>query len=120
MDIIKGRILKGRGLATKLGFPTINIEYNGDLSGVFAGIFVLSGKKFNAAVHLGQRPTIGDLNRICEVFVLGKFDEDLSDDFELFLLKKVREVKKFANLDALKTQVFKDIDTIKEIHEKAN
>lgn len=120
MDIIKGKILKGRGLATRLGFPTINISYDGELSGVFAGNFVMEGEIFASAIHLGARPTIGDMQRICEVYVLGDFEKKLSDDFEVQLIKKVRDVQKFANLEELKTQVFKDIEIIKAIHEKYN
>ena len=56
---ISGKVTTGAGKASRLGFPTINIEYI-DFSrlpktGIYAGELTLHGKKYGGAICLGPR-----------------------------------------------------------------
>jgi len=114
MDIIKGKMIAGKGIGKTMGFPTVNIPYDGELNGVFAARVFCADKKYVAAVNVGARPTFDDAEKLCEIFLLD-CDEDfeVGTEFEVKLVNKVREIKKFANLDELKEQIAKDVDFVK-------
>lgn len=116
MAIISGKLTKGKGVGREMGFPTLNMPYDGKARGVFAAQIFLNDKWYKAAVHLGERPTFNDNIPICEVFVLD-WDGKLNDGTELKegaeikvqILKRLREIKKFKNTEDLKEQIAKDV-----------
>ena len=111
---IKGKIKKGRGLGKTMGFPTINIPYDGEVFGVFAGEVFIDGKSYIAAIHVGKRPTVHDDRLICEAFLLN-FTGEINDGTEVKvqLGEKIRDIKKFDSLEDLKAQIAKDVEFIK-------
>ncbi len=112
---LEGKIIKGKGLGKKLEFPTINLAYSGNESGVFKGEVFIDGKKFRAAIHLGTKPTFNDDEKTLEAFLLNFNDDFFSDELlgkkvKVIVLKKTRETKKFASLEELKKQIQKDVE----------
>ena len=115
--VIKGLTLKGSAIGRTFGFPTINISYDGNDSGVFAGRLYLDGNWQLAAINIGGRPTIDNVTNLCEAFLLdwdGVVEE--GTEVEIKLLKKIREVKKFNSIDELKEQISKDVEFIKSCY----
>jgi riboflavin kinase/FMN adenylyltransferase len=115
---IKGKVVEGRKLGTKLGFPTINVVYKGDVSGIFVGEILLGGKWKRAAVHVGKKPTIADNEVSLEVHVFSfkkEMQKEVSAGKEVIvrLLHKIRETEKFLNLEELKTQISLDVEFVK-------
>lgn len=116
MEVIVGKVVAGRGVGRIMGFPTVNIPYEGALLGVFAASVKLAGKKYLAAVNLGGRPTFDDEEILCESFLLDApedflIEEDL--EVEVHLLKKVRETQKFHDMESLALQISHDVEEIK-------
>ncbi|MFA6305957.1 MAG: riboflavin kinase [Candidatus Gracilibacteria bacterium] len=117
MEIIEGQVVKGLGVGKKLGFETINILYDGKLSGVFAGkVFVGEKPKegFLSAVHIGKRPTVNENVPILEAHIIDGFEKFSKKDFvgekiKVEIFEKIRDTKKFENLDELKKQIAKDV-----------
>ena len=107
---LKGKVLPGAHKGRELGFPTLNIAYDGEESGVYAGRVKIDGKWYGAAVNLGGRPTV-DEQCLCEVHVLEWNGE--AGEIEVELLEKVREVQKFESLEELKEQIEKDVEYVK-------
>ncbi|MCK9186651.1 riboflavin kinase [Candidatus Gracilibacteria bacterium] len=117
MEIIEGQVVKGFGLGKNLGFPTVNILYDGKLSGVFAGKIFIDGKSFFAAIHVGKRPTISEEMPVLEAHVIYDFKEFdgknlVGEKIKVEILKKIRETKKFADLNELKKQIAKDVKDV--------
>lgn len=112
MDIISGKVVKGRGFGKKMGFPTLNIPYSGELRGVFVGKVLVGGEFYPAAVSVGPRPTINDESVFCEAYLLN-FDGDIAGEIKVELLERIRDIKKFKNLDELKAQIAKDVEFVK-------
>lgn len=107
MATISGKIIKGKGLGRRLGFPTLNIPYDGGLSGVFVGKVFLNGEWLLAAVHIGE---------VCEAYLLdwnGKVE--LGTEIKVELLKKIRDTKKFDTPDFLKEQISKDVECVRNL-----
>ena len=100
----KGVVEKGKRRGTAFGFPTANIPFAGEESGIFAARVTLDGKEYHAAVY-------ADLSRKLLEAHLGKYSGgDLyGREIEIELLKKIREDKEFSDEKALKAQIQKDI-----------
>lgn len=116
MVIITGKVIKGLGFGHQLGFPTINIFYNGEEKGVFAGEFFLDDIWHPAAINLGTRPTVDDAKNLCEAFILDwDINKEIAEGTEVKvrLKQKIRDTKKFADFDELKAQIAKDVDFVK-------
>jgi riboflavin kinase/FMN adenylyltransferase len=115
--VLQGLTQSGSAVGHQLSFPTINISYSGEESGVFAGKVLLDGVWYLAAVNIGGRPTIDDKTDLCEAFLLeweGKIAEGTKVKIEL--LQKIREVKKFESKEDLKNQISKDVEFIKNCY----
>ena len=109
----RGVAEKGKGIGKTLGFPTINLAYTGDENGVFVGEIFVDKKWRLAAVHIGNRLSL-DEEFSCEVFVIDWSGEVLpGQEVEVRLFDKIREVKKFPNLEELKKQISKDVEFAK-------
>lgn len=111
---IRGKAIGSTGLGKILGFPTINLAYSGDVSGVFVGRAKLDHFYHKAAINIGGRPTV-DNEKFCEVHLLDWNGEvERGVEIEVELLHKIREVRRFPNLDALKAQIAKDVKIVRE------
>ncbi len=116
--IITGKTQKGRGIGAKIGFPTLNIPYNGKLRGVFAAKVFLNGEWHYAAVHIGGKPTFAEsFNTVCEAYLIdGNYDAALKILLKINILKKIRDTKKFDTVDELKRQISKDVEFVKNCY----
>ena len=115
---IKGRVMHGKKLGRKLGFPTANININrlrAPLSGVYAVLVKTESEIFEGAANVGIRPTIGDLERpLLEVHIFN-FDRDIYGSFlRVEFLHKIRDELKFNDLGRLVTRIKKDMDQIQK------
>lgn len=113
MITIVGKTIRGKGIGKKIGFPTLNILYTGDLSGVFVGRVLVKDNWYCAAINIGGRPTVDDEN-FCEAFLLDfKGRVAYGTKVTMTLGKKIRHVEKFKNLTELKKQIVKDVEFVK-------
>jgi len=115
MKVVKGAVLKGAGVGGEIGFPTLNIFYDGEEEGVFAAEVEIEGFKYKAAVNLGHRPTVDD-KCFCEAHLLD-FDKEnfaVGKEMSVELLKRIRDIKKFENLGDLQQQIDEDLKHVRE------
>jgi riboflavin kinase/FMN adenylyltransferase len=111
---LRGTVIRGERLGRKLGFPTANLDVTGLVMpppGVYAAEARLGPATYRAAVNIGHRPTIRSAAPRLQVEAhLLDFDGDIySQDLELVFLKKLREERKFSEVEALKAQIAGDI-----------
>ena len=120
--ILMGRVIEGKQLGRKLGFPTANIETydNHKLvprDGVYAVRVELNGKFYNGMLNVGVRPTVNYNadNRSIEVHLF-EFNEDIyGADLTLYFEDRIRDEQKFTGLDELRTQLIKDKEAVLKI-----
>ena len=125
-DKISGKIVKGRGVGKKIGFPTINLITDKlpiKLNGVFAGKVEKKGKFFTSAIFIGKAKTFQQFEKTIEIHIL---ENDFfnfftkKDQFLTFFLKqKIRSVKKFKDINTLKKQISKDCKKILQCQSNA-
>ena len=119
-----GRTIPGRGVGTKIGFPTANIEPTEQVipaEGVYAGYVVVGdcledvvfgGLRRPAAISIGRAKTfLSDHPLLLEAHLLEDNVEDLRGKWlGLDFMRFVRHQQRFESKDILKTQIQKDCD----------
>lgn len=113
------KVVRGKNLGEKLGFPTINQIFgeNSPLPacGVYATKIKIDGELFPSVTNVGNNPTIGSGEPLhCETHIIGLDREFPAEKAEIFFFKKIRGEKKFSSLEELKKSVFADIETAKK------
>jgi riboflavin kinase/FMN adenylyltransferase len=115
---IRGMVTHGAGRGAKLGFPTANVDAIDTLLpaiGVYAGVAHADGNQWPAAINIGPNPTFGEHATKVEAHLLGADEALYGQPLELDFLKKLREVHTFASVDALKSQLDRDVAETRRI-----
>ncbi|MDA8763993.1 bifunctional riboflavin kinase/FAD synthetase [Candidatus Pelagibacter bacterium] len=113
---IKGKVIKGRQLGRKIGFPTCNLQLNDYIvprNGVYA--VKVKGSNFNkkGIANVGFRPTFNGKKLLLETNIFG-IDKNLyNKEIDISFKKFIRREKKFKNLEHLKKQIKIDIKKTK-------
>jgi len=117
---VTGTVIHGNNLGRKLGFPTANLEIKQGntilpLFGVYAVLVTLDGIIFSGMANIGIRPTFGGKTLTVEVHIF-----DLSKDLygatvEVSFIDRIRDEKKFTDLELLINQLKDDQQIAKEL-----
>ena len=110
---LKGRVVKGRGIGSKLGFPTANIsasDYLIPACGVYAAYVVLGKKTYLSAINIGILPKFGKVKGlVVEAHVLNFKKNILGEPIKIVFLERLREEKNFPSSKDLVSAISKDI-----------
>ncbi len=115
---IRGMVTHGAARGAKLGFPTANLEAIDTLvpgAGVYAGRAIWRGDTWPAAIHIGPIPTFGVHAPKIEVHLLNFSGTLYGEALEVDLVTRLRGVQPFANVEALKTQLAKDVEATRKL-----
>lgn len=110
---ISGKVVRGNQIGKLIGYPTANlyIEDPNKLipaMGVYASRLTYNGKLYNSMTNIGMRPTINAHKLTIETNIFD-FDEDIYyESITVELVKRIRNEKKFGNLEMLKKQLGTD------------
>lgn len=112
---LHGTVVAGKQLGRKLGFPTANIEASDKHKiipgyGVFAVKADVNGKTYKGMLNIGTRPTFNKNadNRSIEVHIFDFSDDIYGQEVTLLFVDKLREEKKFNDVEMLVEQLNKD------------
>ena len=112
----EGMVIPGDRLGRTLGYPTANLEYtDADKIRLGHGVYAVnvemeeySGK---GMLSIGMRPTLTNSGERVEVNIFD-FDQDIyGKTLQVHVHHFLREQKKFASVDELKEQLFRDKQT---------
>ena len=110
---LTGKVVKGDGLGKQIDYPTANISIKEDYKiipkdGVYYIKTTIDNNLYNGMMNIGHRPTIGTKEKSIEVNLFN-FNIDIYDRvISIDVVEKIRDEKKFASIEALKTQLAKD------------
>jgi riboflavin kinase/FMN adenylyltransferase len=107
-------VTRGDQLGRRLGFPTANLDVAGLVlppHGVYAVQVQCSRASHPAVANIGLRPTLEKAESTPRVEVhLIHFEGDLyGQTLEVVFVEKLRDEKKFASLEELRTQIVADV-----------
>jgi len=114
---ISGKVVRGKQLGKRLGFPTANIEPEDrnkliPARGVYACHVERQGKIYKGMANIGNRPTVNGSSLTIEANIFD-FDDDIyNETINIHLIARIRDEKKFDNLDLLKKQLSEDREMI--------
>ncbi|WP_321306091.1 bifunctional riboflavin kinase/FAD synthetase [Marinifilum fragile] len=119
---IKGDVVDGKKLGSKIGFPTANIDPQESYKlvpkdGVYAVKVDVDDKRYLGMLNIGVRPTVNNQldNRSIEVHILD-FDQDIYyKNITIHFYKRIRNEQFFASIDELKEQLAKDKEAVVEL-----
>ncbi len=116
---IKGKIIHGDGVGTKLGYPTANVTIPADIilpaCGVYAVLVSRCGKTYHGVANLGYKPTFDGKEIRLEVHIFNFDQEIYGEEVEVKFIKNIRKEVKFDNVEQLIAQVKNDSLTAKSI-----
>jgi len=117
---ICGKVVHGNEIGRTIGFPTANIATQHEYkliatSGVFACRVEWNGQVFDGMGNIGYRPTVSDGHLTVEVHLFD-FDRFIYDEMICIrFIDRIRNEKKFDNLEALRQQLLVDKEQVKTI-----
>jgi len=113
---VLGNHIKGRGLGKKIGFPTINLDTNGQCLPPNGIYIVKVNKNIPAIANLGISPTFGlNTKPLLEIHILSDEISCGESNIEVQFIEKLRDELKFQSVPALTEQIKKDIEQAKKI-----
>jgi len=118
---LRGRVVHGDGRGKQIGIPTANLEVNQARAvpgaGVYACRATVNGTVYPAVTNIGVRPTFETepVPPRIETHILN-FAQDLyGEQIELEFAAHLRDEQRFDSIDALVSQIHRDISTAREI-----
>lgn len=112
-----GKVITGSSRGKNLGFPTANLSIFNSIKirdGVYGCWVKYKDDFFKGALSIGNCPTFENEEKKIEVHIIG-FDKIIYGEIlEVFPVYRIRDQKKFNNLEDLKIIIKKDIEEINE------
>lgn len=112
---LHGKVVEGKQLGRKIGFPTANIEASDPHKiipgyGVYAVKIKVNEISFSGMLNIGSRPTFNQNadQRSIEVHIFDFNDDIYNAGITLTFIDKIREEQKFNGIEALANQLMKD------------
>ena len=118
---IDGKVIQGAGRGASLGIRTANLKTDNELTpmgGVYACQAELGKRRYPAVTNIGLNPTFGGRTLSIETHLLGFHRNIYGKDLRLHFIQRIRDERSFDAVEALVTQIHKDIDRAKKILEK--
>ena len=118
--MLNGKVIKGNSLGKTINFPTANIVVEDKwkilpADGVYAVKIVLEAKEYKGMMNIGQKPTVDGNGKSLEVNIFD-FNQDIyGEGMEIRFVKRIRDERKFEDLQGLKKQLLIDRNKARQI-----
>ena len=111
---IKGKVIHGEHIASNIGFPSANINYNDEKIKIPFGVYFvkvnLKANEYNGILNYGFSPTYNNEQEIkTEVHILDFNDDIYGEEIKISFVTKIRDQIKFENSEKLKSQLLRDM-----------
>lgn len=115
---VQGHIIHGKKMGRKLGFPTINLKTDYEMSVLKPGVYLtetlVKGKVYPSITNVGFNPTFEQRDFTIETFILDISMDLYGEEVKISFINYMREEIKFDNLDDLIKQIEHDVELAKE------
>jgi len=125
---ISHKVVHGKNLGVKLGFPTINhIVESSDRQiipsfGIYATQTLIDGKLYTSVTNVGTRPTVSSSGLVTiETHIIG--DGDLGDlygkNVKVQFFKKLRDEMRFSSKEELSRAIANDVESARNYFDRS-
>ncbi len=118
--VLYGKVVEGNKKGRTIGFPTANIRVSSvekmiPATGVYAVRCHVGRNNFPGMMNIGYRPTLREETKklVLEVHVPGETLNIYNQEVKIEFCKRIRDEKRFNDMEALKMQLEKDENFIK-------
>ncbi len=119
MFTIQGIVRKGKSRGKDLGFPTANIGLNQEIpEGIYLSKVQIDNKEYFALTFVGKAETFDETTFQAESYILDFNKSIYGQTISIWLIKKIRDSKKFGSVDKLIEQMRKDEKVAREYFKK--
>ncbi len=119
---IGGEVVVGNKIGRTIGFPTSNLIIDENMvtppNGVYVTYCTYNGIKYPSVTNVGVKPTIGDYKKNVETHIFNFNKELYGKIIRVEFLEKMRNEKKFANVEGLSKQITSDCIMAKAYHRR--
>lgn len=117
---IEGEVVVGNRIGRTIGFPTSNLIIDENMvtpaNGVYVTYCIYNGEKYPSITNVGVKPTIGEYKKNVETHIFN-FDKQLyGKKIRIEFLEKMRDEKRFTDVEELSKQITKDCIMAKSYH----
>jgi riboflavin kinase/FMN adenylyltransferase len=116
---LTGKVVTSDKRGRVLGFPTANLDVKPQQAlpdnGIYATITEIDGKQFPSATNIGTRPTFGEGAKMVETHLLNYIGNLYGKEIRVEFVQRLRDEKRFVSSEELKTQIEKDVRTVKAL-----
>ncbi len=120
---VEGPVVRGAERGVQLGFPTANIQPRNrviPLGGVYVTATLIEGVWRRSVTNIGTRPTFDDgRGSSVETHVIDWSGDLYGDVVRVRFLHRLRDEKKFASIDELRSQISGDADRARKFFARA-
>ena len=120
--MVTGKVVAGDGRGRSLGFPTANLDIEGDIrkiveTGVYAAMAIWegAGMEYPAVVNVGVRPTFSSGKLAVEAHIIDFAGDLYGKTLQIRTVEKMRDERRFPSLDTLVEQLGKDVERAREV-----
>lgn len=114
---VEGHVVKGKQVGRTLGFPTINLKTEFEMSVLRPGVYVtqteIDGELYYSATNVGFNPTFDQEHFTIETFILDYERELYGHEVRIIFKSYIRPEKRFENLDELIDQIDDDVKLVR-------
>lgn len=116
---VRGVVKKGEGRGRTIGIPTINLAAPDPRKllppdGVYAARVVWRGRRYDAMMNQGARPTFGVTERGLEVHLFDFAGDLYGETVTVEWVRRLRDVRTFPSRDALVAQLARDAQSARD------
>ncbi|NLX02469.1 MAG: bifunctional riboflavin kinase/FAD synthetase [Syntrophomonadaceae bacterium] len=113
--MLEGQVIEGEQRGRTIGFPTANLAVSSELNvpgnGVYAAHAQIKERIYTAVVNIGTKPTFHEEYPISIEAHLIDFGDDIyGEKMRLYVIDKIRDERRFNNVEELVRQISKDRD----------
>jgi len=116
--VLYGRVVGGHRRGRLIEYPTANLDPAQQITpgdGIYAALADVRGRRFPAAVSIGNNPTFGPAERTIEAFCLDAEGDFYDERMALSFVARLRDQERFADASALKARIARDVQRVREI-----
>ncbi len=111
--LFSGNVVKGRGIGKIINVPTANIKIDDESKlipkkGIYVVKILLRKKIYKGLLNIGTNPTVNSHCLSIEANIFDFYDNIYDEKVTVEVIKRLRDEKKFENIESLVQQIHKD------------